>query len=185
MIARHGVKFSSRLVFVVEVTLRAVRVDVGSSTPLLLLEEVHGRRVLPVFIGNPEATAIAYALEHVETPRPMTHDLMGDLINALGAQLIAVQVTGLEGHTYLAELHLATSSGDVVVAARPSDAIALALRAEAPILVNDDLMANESQEFDIEDEELLDSLSEEGDAEELLEQMREFLDSVSPGDFDA
>ena len=80
----------------IEVVLRAVRVDVGSSTPLLLLEEVAGERVLPIFIGAPEAAAIAYALQGVESPRPMSHDLLGHVIGALGAQLFSVEITELD-----------------------------------------------------------------------------------------
>jgi bifunctional DNase/RNase len=171
----------------VEVVLRAVRVDVGSATPLLLLEEIHGSRVLPVFIGTPEATAIAYALEHVETPRPMTHDLMDSVIDALGARLSSVEVTGLEDHTYIAELHLHSGVNEVTVSARPSDAIALALRSGAPILVNDELMAAEGQELDLrcddESEQVL-TLSDEEHEEHLIEEMRLFLDSVSPRDFE-
>ena len=90
----------------VEVVLRAVRVDVGSSTPLLLLEEVGGDRVLPIFIGAPEATAIAYALQHIETPRPMSHDLLGNVITALGARLFAVEITHLVDNTFYANLRL-------------------------------------------------------------------------------
>jgi len=171
----------------VEVVLRAVRVDVGSATPLLLLEEMHGNRVLPVFIGTTEATAIAYALEHVETPRPMTHDLMDDVIEALGARLFSVEVTGLEDHTYIAMLRLFAGQSEVTVSARPSDAIALALRSGAPILVNDELMASEGQELDLhEDDDETDpvlSLDDEDHAERLLEEMRLFLDTVSPTDF--
>jgi bifunctional DNase/RNase len=174
------------MVDMVEVVLRAVRVDVGSATPLLLLEEIHGKRVLPVFIGTPEATAIAYALEHVETPRPMTHDLMDDVIEALGAKLNSVEVTGLEDHTYIAQLRLFSGSSEVSVSARPSDAIALALRSGAPILVNDELMASEGQELDLREDDELEpefTLHDEEHEERLVEEMRLFLDSVSPRDF--
>ena len=174
----------------VEVVLRAVRVDVGSATPLLLLEEVGGRRVLPVFIGAPEATAIAYALQAIETPRPMTHDLLGHVISALGGRLFAVEVTGLVENTYFASLRLLTSGEEVVVSARPSDAIALALRVGAPILVNDELMAAEGKEMDLVDEsEELDDAAlvdlDEPSETELVDQLRAFLDSVKPEDFEA
>ncbi len=168
----------------VEVVLRAVRVDVGSATPLLLLEEVNGSRVLPVFIGAPEATAIAYALQHVETPRPMTHDLLGHLIEALGARLFAVEVTELIENTYHAALRLLTDGGEVLVSARPSDAIALALRVGAPILVNDELMAAEGRQMDLS-EDADEEIDAEIDEAELVDQMRAFLDTVNPDDFDA
>ncbi len=177
----------------VQVVIRAVRVDVGSATPLLLLEEVNGSRVLPVYIGAQEATAIAYALQEVEAPRPMTHDLLGHVIEALGAQLFAVEVTGLVANTYYASLRLLSKGDEVVVSARPSDAIALALRAGAPILVNDELMAAEGKEMNLDDDEddddvvddELDALdnSEEPNESELVEELRAFLDSVKPEDF--
>ena len=136
--------------FMVEVVLRAVRVDVGSSTPLLLLEEVAGARVLPIFIGAPEAAAIAYALQGVEAPRPMSHDLLGNVIVALGAQLFSAEITGTADNTFYANLRLLRSGDEINVSARPSDAVALALRVGAPILVNDDLMAAEGRVMELD-----------------------------------
>jgi bifunctional DNase/RNase len=163
----------------VEVVLRAVRVDVGSSTPLLLLEEVNGDRVLPIFIGAPEATAIAYALQNVETPRPMSHDLLGAVIESLGARLFAVEITDLVDNTFYALLRLVRDDVEISVSARPSDAVALALRVGAPMLVRDDLMSDETR---------LVLLDEDDDAEpaedELLAELRDFLDTVKPEDFD-
>ena len=169
----------------VEVVLRAVRVDVGTATPLLLLEEVGGNRVLPIFIGAPEATAIAYALQDVETPRPMTHDLLGNIISSLGGRLFAVEVNGLVDNTYLASLRLLTSGDEIIVSSRPSDAIALALRVGAPILVNDELMEAEGKVMDLGDDadESIESI-DESDEIDLVDQMRAFLDSVRPEDFD-
>lgn len=165
----------------VEVVLRAVRVDVGSSTPLLLLEEVGGDRVLPIFIGAPEATAIAYALQHIETPRPMSHDLLGNVITALGARLFAVEITHLIGNTFYANLRLLREGQEVLVSARPSDAVALALRVGAPLLVSDELMNDEGQVFQVGDED--DEDSEESEAT-LLAELRDFLNNVRPEDFD-
>jgi bifunctional DNase/RNase len=178
----------------VQVVLRAVRVDVGSATPLLLLEEVNGPRVLPVYIGAQEATAIAYALQGIEAPRPMTHDLLDNVIEALGAQLFAVEVTELVQNTYFAALRLVTKGDEIVVSSRPSDAIALALRAGAPILVNDDLMASEGKIIDLDDDDestevvIEDDLELSNDEEprsesELVEELRAFLDNVNPEDF--
>ena len=166
----------------VEVVLRAVRVDVGSSTPLLLLEEVGGSRVLPIFIGAPEATAIAYALQHIETPRPMSHDLLGNVITALGARLFSVEITDLDDATYIAQLRLLRHGEEIVVSARPSDAVALALRVGAPLLVSDELMDEEGQIIDIDDEE--DDVDEPSEAE-LVAELRDFLENVRPEDFDA
>jgi bifunctional DNase/RNase len=170
----------------IEVVLRAVRVDVGTSTPLLLLEEVSGERVLPIFIGAPEAAAIAYALQGVTSPRPMSHDLLGNVIKALGAQLFSVEITELIDNTFFANLRLVRARDEVLVSARPSDAVALALRVGSPILVSDDLMASEGKvmklAYDEDNEEYveLDTPSES----DLVEQLREFLDQVRPEDFD-
>src|ERR1035438_6921182 len=101
----------------VEVVLRAVRVDVGTSTPLLVLEEVGGERVLPIFIGAPEATAIAYALSNVETPRPMSHDLLGNVIGSLGAQLFSVEITELIDNVFYANLRLLRENAEISVSA--------------------------------------------------------------------
>ncbi|HEY5120496.1 MAG TPA: bifunctional nuclease family protein [Acidimicrobiales bacterium] len=165
----------------VEVVLRAVRVDVGSSTPLLLLEEVGGVRVLPIFIGAPEATAIAYALQHIETPRPMSHDLLGNVITALGARLFAVEITHLVDNTFYANLRLLREGKEILVSARPSDAVALALRVGAPLLVSDELMNAEGQVLEVSDEDEEDS--EESEAT-LLAELRDFLNNVRPEDFD-
>lgn len=146
----------------IEVVLRAVRVDVGSSTPLLLLEEVGGNRVLPIFIGAPEATAIAYALQGIEAPRPMSHDLLGNVITALGAKLFAVEIVELVDNTFYASLRLLRGTEELSVSARPSDAVALALRVGAPLLVHDDLMNAEGQVYvadDDVDDDMIDDLS--------------------------
>ncbi len=171
----------------IEVVLRAVRVDVGSSTPLLLLEELGGERVLPIFIGAPEATAIAYALQHLETPRPMSHDLMGSLISALGARLFTVEITELIDNTFYANLRILRDSQEVIVSARPSDAVALALRAGAPILVSDTVMNEQGRVMHLEDddemEDVIDGAAGESEEAELVAELREFLDTIRPEDF--
>jgi hypothetical protein len=174
---------------VIEVVLRAVRVDVGSSTPLLLLEEVQGSRVLPIYVGAPEAAAIAYALQGVSAPRPMTHDLLGNVITSLDARLFSVEITDLVDNTFFATLRLLRDQREILISARPSDAVALALRVGAPILVVDELMAREGKilelSFEDDDEpeglEPFDATSEA----ELVAQFEEFLDQVKPEDFDA
>src|ERR1035437_10934809 len=172
----------------VEVILRAVRVDVGTATPLLLLEEVGGSRVLPIFIGAPEATAIAYALQNIDTPRPMSHDLLGSVISALGAQLFSVEITNLEDNTFYANLRIVRSGSEIEVSARPSDAVALALRVGAPILVNDELMAEQGRVIRIEDDDEGDE-AEEGDENdasteaELVAELADFFETIKPQDF--
>lgn len=169
----------------VEVVLRAVRVDVGSSTPLLLLEEVSGTRVLPIFIGAPEAAAIAYALQGVKAPRPMSHDLLGNVVVALGAQLFAAEITELRDNTYYANLRLLRDRDEINVSARPSDAVALALRVGAPILVNDDLMAAEGKvmELELELDDAEDDDTGPPNEADLVAELREFLDTIRPEDF--
>lgn len=166
----------------VEVVLRAVRVDVGTSTPLLLLEEVGGERVLPIFIGAPEATAIAYALQNIETPRPMAHDLLGHVITALGARLFAIEITHLVDNTFYANLRLLREGKEILVSARPSDAVALGLRVGAPLLVSDELMNDQGQILEVGDEE--DPENPEQSEATLLAELRDFLDTVRPEDFD-
>jgi bifunctional DNase/RNase len=172
----------------IEVVLRAVRVDVGTSTPLLLLEEVGGERVLPIFIGAPEATAIAYALGNVETPRPMSHDLLGNVIGSLGAQLFSVEITELVDNVFYANLRLLRDREEISVSARPSDAVALALRIGAPILVNDELMARQGRVFSIEDEDEDDDAEEADETDpaneaELVAELHDFLETIKPEDF--
>jgi len=159
-----------------------VRVDVGSSTPLLLLEEVSGNRVLPIFIGAPEATAIAYALQGIEAPRPMSHDLLGNVITALGAKLFSVEIVDLVENTFFASLRLLRGAEEIIVSARPSDAVALALRVGAPLLVHDDLMNAEGQIY-VADDEADEETGEDVDEDSLLADLRSFLDNVNPEDF--
>ena len=146
-----------------------VRVEMPSNQPIVLLREVEGDRYLPIWIGATEATAIAYVQQGVVPPRPLTHDLLKDVIDALDRSLTEVRITRLEDGVFFAELHL---SEGVVVSARPSDAIALALRMSSPIEV-DDAVLDEAGVI-IPDEE-----------EDEVERFREFLDQVTPEDFGA
>jgi hypothetical protein len=163
---------------VLEVRLAAVRVDLQSNTPVILLEEkLDARRALPVYIGAPEATAIALALQHVEVPRPLSHDLMIDIIAAFGAQLDKVVVTEERDDTYYADMYIIDKNGDeIVLSCRPSDAIALATRCNAQMYVTEELMEQAGV--------MIGSEIELDDGEEILGQFRAFLDNVSPEDFD-
>ncbi len=167
----------------VEVALRAVRVDLQSRTPVLVLQEKDPLgRSIPIFIGEPEAVAIECAVRGVPAPRPLTHDLLRDVLEALGARLERIVVTELRDSTYYAELHLATDGGERVISARPSDAVALALRTGSPLFVDDELMDDEGRLIELADDED-DDEDPNCNVEELTEQFRDFLDSVHPEDF--
>ncbi|MEI8126603.1 MAG: bifunctional nuclease family protein [Actinomycetota bacterium] len=172
----------------IEVVLRAVRVDVGSVTPLLLLEEVDGQRVLPIYIGSSEAASISYALQGLATPRPMTHDLLNDLVTALGAKIFSVEVITLVDSTYHAQIRLLQGSREILVSARPSDAIAVALRCKAPMLVSEEVMASEGRLMDLapdsEVELLDDDIFDEQTENDLVDELRDFLETIRPEDFE-
>ncbi len=156
--------------------LVGVRVEMPSSSPIALLREVGGDgRVLPIFIGAPEATAIAFALEEVVTPRPMTHDLFREVLDDLGVSLEKVTVTELNEGVFHAELELNGRDGVHTISARPSDAIALAARTGSPIYASDDVLAEAGYLEEVE-------TSEEPQAE-VVEEFRHFIDSVNPEDF--
>jgi len=165
----------------VEVRLRAVRVDLQSQTPVLLLQETEGEgRTLPIFIGTPEVTAIAYALQGVTMPRPMTHDLMRDMLSALDVEVERVVITELRSSTYFAELQLRRGTSRATVSSRPSDAVAVAVRTGSPLFVSDELMDAEGILLSIESG---DDDDDDSTPEELVGQFRQFLDSIKPEDF--
>jgi uncharacterized protein len=153
-----------------ELQVVGVRVELPTNQPIVLLREVEGERYLPIWIGAVEATAIAFAQQGVVPPRPLTHDLMRDVLTALGATLRAVQITEMRDNVFYAELVFADGRE---VSARPSDAIALALRTGAAIFGSDAVL----EEAGIE-------IADEHEAEDEVERFREFLDTISPEDFD-
>ena len=160
---------------VIPLELLGVRVEVPANTPMVLLRESEGRqRLLPIYIGSPEASAIHYALEGVVPPRPLTHDLLLVVLEQLDASLTKVVVTEIRERTYYAELHLATPTGDKVISARPSDAIALAVRCSAPLFASEDLLDEVGQEPAVEAED---------DAAEIIDEFKDFIENVSPEDF--
>ncbi len=152
------------------VDIVGVRVEMPSNQPIVLLKEQDGGRYLPIWIGAVEATAIAMAQQGIIPDRPLTHDLLRDVVEAFGSHLEHVHITDLRDGVFFAELHFDTG---VQVSARPSDAIALALRTGSTVLVADEVL-----------EEAAVDLPDEGpDEASEVEKFREFLDQISPEDF--
>ena len=151
----------------VPVEVVGVRIEMPSNQPIVLLKEVEGIRYLPIWVGAVEASAIAFAQQGLVPVRPLTHDLFTTVLRIVDAQVERVEITDLIDGVFYAELHL---SGGRTISARPSDAIALALRAEAPITAADSLFSQAGIE-----------IPDQSDDE--VEKFREFLDQINPDDF--
>jgi hypothetical protein len=160
---------------VIRLSLIGVRVEVPTNQPIVLLREESGTRFLPIFIGSPEATAIVYALQGMETPRPMTHDLFKTVLDGMAAKLERVEITELHDGTFYAEIELDRDGVKSRISSRPSDAIALAVRygGTIPIYADEAVLDEAGVLFEADDE----------NEEQEVEQFREFLDSVTPEDF--
>jgi uncharacterized protein len=155
--------------------LLGVRVEVPANTPMVLLQsQLDDQRLLPIYIGSPEASAIHYALEGIVPPRPLTHDLFVGVLGRLGTELERVVITEVRDHTYYAQLHLQVNGEAQVVDCRPSDAIALAVRTGAQIYADDELLDEVGQHPEPADEV---------EAEEIIDEFKDFIESVSPEDF--
>jgi bifunctional DNase/RNase len=158
-----------------------VRIEMPSNQPIVLLKEIDGVRFLPIWVGAVEATAIAFAQQGVTPPRPLTHDLMQDIVESLDATLTAIQVTAIEEGVFMASLLIRDQDGKAIsVSARPSDAIALALRTHSNILADSDLLDNVG--IEIPDDVAEDARNASGESSE-MERFREFLDHINPEDF--
>jgi len=156
----------------VPVELVGVRIELPSNTPIVLLRELGGDRYLPIWIGAGEATAIALALEGVEPQRPLTHDLLNTIVGRLDAVVDRVIVTELRDGIFFADLILSHGDSEITLSSRPSDAIALAVRTDAPISVVPGVLDEAGVEIRDEEEE------------EAVTRFRSFLESVNPEDFD-
>ncbi|MBM9459115.1 bifunctional nuclease family protein [Nocardioides sp. zg-536] len=150
-----------------EVDVLGVRVEMPSNQPIVLLRESDGERYLPIWIGAVEATAIAFAQQGVVPPRPLTHDLMRDILDAVGHELSEVRITDVKDGVFFATL---VFSSGVEVSARPSDSIALALRTGTTIYCEEDVLAEAG-------------IAAPAEEEDEVERFREFLDHVSADDF--
>jgi len=138
----------------IEVKIRALMMDPNSGTPIIILKDVQSDTMLPIWVGAYEANAIALEIEKIAPPRPMTHDLLRNLIRQMGAEVERVVVTNLQDNTFFAEIEMRNSEGDrMVLDSRPSDAIALALRTDCPIYVNVEVIKASRNSMPIEEGE--------------------------------
>ena len=165
----------------IPMSLVGVRVEVPTNQPIVLLRENDGQRYLPIYIGSPEATAIVYALQGMETPRPMTHDLFKTVLDEIGARLSQVIITEMRDSTFYAEIELPRGEGTTRISSRPSDAIALAVRSPEPVpIYAEEGVLEEAGVLFEQDEE---DAPNEQYIEREVEQFTEFLDQVRPEDF--
>jgi uncharacterized protein len=155
------------------VTVYGVSFDAASKQPIVLLKAEGRNLFLPIWIGHPEAAAILMKLQKADLPRPMTHDLLANVIGQLQASVTSVLVTELRENTFYAVLRLDSNGQEIHVDSRPSDAIALAVRTDAPIFASQNLLDANGIEFDQGVE----------DVEEIVKEFKDFLDGVSPEDF--
>ena len=159
-----------------EMNIYGVSFDLVGKQPIVLLKTADGNKFLPIWIGHAEAAAILMKLQSQVAPRPMTHDLMSDMLEQLGAHLVRITVTELRENTFYAQITVAQDGQEIEVDSRPSDAIALAIRAEAPIYAADRVIEESAIEFE----------GEEVDEEQLeaeVSKFRHFLDEVTPDQF--
>src|ERR671938_673378 len=131
----------------IEVSLVGVRVELPSNQPIVLLKEADGERYLPIWIGAVEATAIAFALQGIETPRPMTHDLLRDILSEVDVQVDRIVINELVDQTFYAVIRMTSDSKSAEVSSRPSDAIALAVRTNTPIFAAEEVLDQDGIEL--------------------------------------
>ena len=156
----------------VEMSIYGVSFDLVGKQPIVLLKTAEGNRYLPIWIGHPEAAAILMKLQGAPTPRPMTHDLVTDMLGELNAQVRKIAVTELRENTFYAVITLQVNGSEIEIDSRPSDALALAVRTSAPIFVADQVIDDQGIEF-----------GAEPDDAEVIDEFKKFLEGVNPEDF--
>ena len=156
-----------------EMVIYGVSFDMVGKQPIVLLKTADGNKFLPIWIGPPEAAAILMKLQGAATPRPMTHDLFTDILSQLEARVVKIAVTELRENTFYALITVAVDGTEIEIDSRPSDAIALAVRADAPIFAAEAVIEESAIEFEQEDV----------NEEEVVEEFKKFLDEVRPDDF--
>ena len=160
----------------VEMKVAGIALDPTTKMPIIILKDLDGENTLPIWIGIAEASAIATQLEKIDLARPMTHDLLKNILSTLDARLERVEVTALKDNTFFANLHLQVGDSVLSIDSRPSDAIALALRTESPIFVSEDVLRKASN-VDLQ------KMEQEGESEEDKEKWQEILETLSPEAF--
>jgi uncharacterized protein len=156
-----------------EMVIYGVSFDMVGKQPIVLLKTLESNKFLPIWIGHPEAAAILMKLQGATTPRPMTHDLLSDMLGELEVECTRVSVTELRENTFYASISLRAGARELEIDSRPSDALALAVRSGAPIFAADEVIAESAIEFEHDVE----------DTEEVVEKFKDFLDNVKPDDF--
>jgi bifunctional DNase/RNase len=159
-----------------EMLIYGVSFDLVGKQPIVLLKTADGNKFLPIWIGHPEAAAILMKLQSQAPPRPMTHDLLTDMLEQLGAHVVRITVTELRENTFYAQITVTQDGTEIEVDSRPSDAIALAIRSEAPIFAADRVIEESAIEFEGED-------VDEEKLEAEVAKFKHFLDEVTPEDF--
>ena len=157
----------------VRMEIYGVSFDLVGKTPIVLLKMVDGNKFLPIWIGHPEAAAILMKMQEAPVPRPMTHDLVADIVQQLGGEVVSIAVTDLKDSTFYASITVRQNGDEIEIDSRPSDAIAIAIRLDAPIFVADEVMEESAVEFE----------GEEVSEEEMVSQFKQFLETVSPEEF--
>ena len=156
-----------------EMVIYGVSFDLVGKQPIVLLKTADGNKFLPIWIGHPEAAAILMKLQGASTPRPMTHDLVTDMLGQLDAQVVRITVTELKENTFYASITVQQDGSEIEIDSRSSDAIAVAVRAQVPIYAADSVIEESAIEFEGDDV----------NEEEIVDEFKRFLDKVSAEDF--
>jgi bifunctional DNase/RNase len=157
----------------VEMSIYGVSFDLVGKQPIVLLKTAEGNKYLPIWIGHPEAAAILMKLQGTTAPRPLTHDLLVNMLNELEVEIVRVTVTELRDNTFHASITVIQNGSELEIDSRSSDAIAVAVRAQAPIFAADEVIEESAIEFDGEDV----------NEEDIVDEFKKFLDHVSAEDF--
>ena len=156
----------------IQMKVMGIAIDTASGSPIIVLNDIENRKALPIWIGSAEANAIIRKIENIKVIRPMTHDLIIDIIEKTGYEVQRVEINDVEKDTYFSTIYLIKDNEEVTIDSRPSDAIAVAIRVEAPIFVSPKVLASGSVSCD----------SEKDEAEQ--EEFKNFIQSLKPSDFE-